>query len=129
MLQRGDIVPMPQRLVLHVGLETGHLGVALGENEPDLAMVEGEQPIVDAHLLPLEHVDRLHVRGHRRRQVRDARGVDEREQRELGRDGPRLDRRHRHRPRWLLGAERLALGLALDQRRHAADAGGDDQQR
>ena len=120
---------MPQRFVLQVGFEAGHLRVALGEHEPDLAIVECEQPIVEEHLLPLQHVHCLHVGGHRGGQVRDARRVDESEQHELGRHPPRLDRGDRHRPRRLLGAERLAFGLALHERRHAADAGREDQQR
>ena len=127
--QGGEIVPVPQHLVLQIGLEARHLGIALGEHEPDLAIVEGEQPIVEEHLLPFEHVHRFHVRRHRRGQVRDARGVDQGEEHELGRHHPRFDCRDRHRPGRLLGTERLAFGLALDQRRHAADAGGDNQQR
>ena len=122
MLQSSDVVLVPKRLVLQVGFESGHLGVALGEHEPNFAIVEGEQPVIQPHLLAIEHVDRTHVGRHRRGQMSDARGVDKSEEHELGHHRPRLDCRCSHRPGSLLGAERLTLGLALDQRRHAADS-------
>ena len=127
MFQSGDVVPVPQRLVLQIGHEPGQLSVALRDHEPEFPVIEGEQPIVRAHPLAFEHVDRPHVGGHRRGQVRDAGGVDEGEEHELGCHGPRLDRRDRYRPGSLLGSQRLALGLALDQRRHPAGAGGEYQ--
>ena len=128
-LQRNKVVPVAQRLVLQIGLEPGQLGVTLGDNKPDFAIVEGEQAIVDTDPLPFEDIDRVHVGGYRRGQVRDSGGVDEGEEQELGRDRSRLDRLDRHRPRTLLDPERLTLGFALDQRRHPADAGDEDQQR
>ena len=120
---------MPQPLVLQVGLEPGHLGLALGQHEPDFAIVESEQAIAGTHPLTFEHVHRRDVGGHRRRQVRDARRVDEGVEQELGRHRPRLDQGDRYRPGALLGAQRRTGGLALDQRHHTADAGGEDQQR
>ena len=74
MLQRGDVVPVPQRLVLQIGHEPGQFGVALRDHEPEFPVIEGEQPIVRAHPLTFEHVDRPHVGGHRRGQVREAEG-------------------------------------------------------
>ena len=127
--QSGEVVSVPQRLVLQVGHQPVQLRVALRDHEPDLPIVEGEQPIVGAHPLAFEHVDGAHVGRHRRGQVRDARRIDEGEEHELGRHRSRLDRRDRYRPGPLLGPQRLALGLALDQRRHPADAGGEDQHR
>ena len=120
---------MPQHLVLQVGFEPGHLGVALGEHEPDLPIVEGDQPIVRLARWPSSTIDRHHVGHHRRRQVRDARGVDTGEERELRRYRARLHRHRRHRPGPLLGLERLTLGLAVDERRHASDAGGEYEHR
>ena len=83
-LQRRDVVPMPQGLMLQIRLEAGNLGVSLSEHEPDLPVVEGDQPVVGAHPLAFEHIDRLHVGVDRRGQVGDARGVDKREEHELG---------------------------------------------
>ena len=128
-LQGSEIVPVPQRLLLQVGFEAGHLRVALGEHEPDLAIIEGDQSIAQAHLVPFAHVHRLQVRGHRGGQVRDTGRLHQGEQHEVGRHRSRLDFRHRYRPRLFLDLERLGFGLAPAQRHHPGDAGREDQQR
>ncbi len=123
-LQGADVVPVPLTFVFDLRLDIRDLSGPLRVQQLRLAVVEDHHDLAGLDVLTLEHVHRLHVCGDRGRYVGDPRRAHPPVQAQLGRHGVRFDRHHVDDPSPLPRLDRLAMGLAVDERHQAA---GTDQ--